>query len=94
VSKRSRLYSQLPERPVGVRRSWRKLSPDLAEIGERLRTCSVLVKPEWGNPVEAYEYRERKGALRRIEARYDGERRISISFRRDGTRIERTCLYV
>ena len=82
-------FSYLPDRPVGVRKSWRKRVPDLAELGDRLRLCSYVVRPEWGDPIEAAEYRERKGVLRRVEALYANRLRLSISFRRDGRRIER-----
>ena len=82
-------FKYLPDRPVGVRKSWRKSVPDLAVLGEQLCLCSVVVRPEWGDPIEAAEYRERKGPLRRVEALYANRRWISISFRRDGHRIER-----
>ena len=77
--------ASLPDRPVGVRRSWRKITPDLAFFGERLRLSCALVSPDWGDPVEAQEFRERKGALRRVVALYGNGRRISLSYRRDGT---------
>ena len=80
---------RLPDRPVGVRRSWRKTVPVLSELGERLRDTCWLVKAEWGDPIEGAEYRERKGALRRIEARYGNGRHLSVSLRRDGRRVER-----
>lgn len=83
------MKGRLPDRPVGVRRSWRKVQPKLDFIGERLRLSSWMVKPDWGDPVEASEYHERKGTLRRVEAIYANGARISISYRRDGTRVER-----
>lgn len=49
-----------------------------------------MVQEDWGDPIEAAEYRERKGTLRRVEAIFRNGRRISISYRRDGTRIERS----
>lgn len=79
--------SRLVDRPLGVRRSWRKVIPDLAAVGERLRNASPLVSPEWGDPVEAQEFRERKGTLRRVVAAYANGRYVSLSFRRDGSRL-------
>lgn len=83
---------RLPDRPVGVRRSWRKSTPPLDRLGEQLRATSWLVSTDWGDPIEATEYRERKGTLRRVEALYANDRRISISYRRDGRRVERSSI--
>ncbi|MGE0773533.1 MAG: hypothetical protein AB7L36_00620 [Sphingomonadaceae bacterium] len=86
------MKGHLPDRPVGVRRSWRKVAPNLAALGERLRLASWLVRGDWGDPIEAAEYRERKGTLRRVEALYANGLHLSMSLRRDGTRVERSRL--
>ena len=85
----------LSERPVGTRKSWKRSEPDLAVLGERLRRISFGYQPEWGDPVAAYEFRERKGPLRRVEAIFGNGRHVSISYRRDGHRVERwRCLEI
>lgn len=83
------MTGRLPDRPVGVRRDWRKVTPDLAELGERLRRCSWTVEPAWGDPIEAAEYRHPGGRLRRVEALFANGRRVSISYLKRGGRIER-----
>lgn len=88
MSKRSALLGT-PYRPVGVRRSWRRVDSDPATMGRFLRASTWLVQPEWGDPIEAVEFRARGGALRRVEAKFANGRLISISWRRDGKRIER-----
>ena len=78
----------LCDRPIGVRRSWRKSTPDLAKLGELLRNGVSYVGHDWGDPIEAAEFRQR-GALRRLQAAFANGRVIDISFRRDGTKILR-----
>lgn len=81
--------ARLPSRPVGVRKSWLRKKPDLAKLGELLRSGSWIVSPDWGDPVEGWEFRERSGRLRRVEALYPDGRHVSISIHKSGKRISR-----
>ena len=80
--------SRLPDRPRGVRRSWRKSVPDAAWLHEWLNRSSWAYSLEWGAPIEAAAFRC-PSILRRVEILFAGGRRLSISFTK-GKRIERS----
>ena len=79
---------ELPKRPVGTRRSWKRWSLDRAMIGERLRETCFFAKAEWGDPIEAFEFTDRQKRTRRIEALYSNGKHISIRIRKDGSRTD------
>jgi hypothetical protein len=68
---------RLPERPRGVRKHWRKVRPDLAECGRRLRDLCPWAT-ELGDPVEAQEFWYR-ASLKRIEAIFADGCHVSLS---------------
>lgn len=72
--------SRLSPRPRGVRKSWKMVVPDLATIGERLRNTVALVDPDWGDPVEAQEWRKRGGELKKVVALFSNGRLLTVSY--------------
>ena len=70
--------SLLPDRPRGVRKHWRRVAPDLAECGARLRDYVRELLDDCGDPVEAVEF-YRRSELKRIEAVFADGRRVSLS---------------
>lgn len=77
----------LPFRPRGVRRSWVLDSKaSCASIGAYM-AGHPLIDPEWGEPVEAQQFKNRRGQVRRVQARYANGRIVDYSRRRDGSVI-------
>ncbi len=78
----------LSARPVGSRKGWRCASTDTAAIGAQLRAAAPWVAEiaEWGEPVEAQEWRDRRGTVKRLIAVYANGRHADLSRRADGTR--------
>lgn len=74
--------SALPDRPVGIRRSWCRQSMTSSEAMALLVRYVPSIQ-EWGNPIEVQAWRKRNGALKRVEAVFANNRHVS--FRR-GTR--------
>lgn len=70
--------SRLPDRPRGVRKHWRKVIPDLAACGARLRGYMSVLLTDCGDPVEAVEF-YRRGELKRIDALFGDGRYVSLS---------------
>lgn len=79
---------ELPKRPVGVRKSWSRWSVDRAAIGQQLREHCLFAKEEWGDPIDAVEFRDRQKRLRRAEALYANGEQISIRIRKNGDRTD------
>lgn len=78
------MKGRLPDRPGGVRKSWKLSSTNAALIFERLRERAGLEFADYGEPAEGQEWRERKGALRRLIVTFTSGRYLSMSFRRNG----------
>lgn len=75
----------LPKRPRGVRRHWKaEQVRDLASLGSTMR--ANYVSESFGDPVEGRRYSCR-GSLKRLDARYENGRVVSISMLSRGKRI-------
>lgn len=61
--------------------AWRKLPLDLAKAGEMLRDYSG---PAEGDPVEAFVFRDRRGAHKRLTARWAEGWMLQVNFGRSG----------
>lgn len=77
----------LPDRSRGARKHWRKVIPDLAECGARLRDLCPWTA-ELGDPIEAQEFWHRH-SLRRLEAIFPNGRHISLSLHASGHYVYR-----
>ena len=70
----------LSPRPRGLRRSWtRDKAATCESIGAYLASHPLVDAEAWGVPIEAQQFKDRQGRLRRVEAAYANGRALSYS---------------